>query len=60
MNLLNELYILKDEVMQTTEAEGKIKARNHIERLIKYEEEKENFPIPEWLTIQAKNIGADE
>jgi hypothetical protein len=59
MNMIKELEALRDEVMAISGIEGKIKARNHIERLIRQEKEKDNFPIPEWLTIKAEDIGAD-
>lgn len=59
MNIIKELESLKAEVMAIPGGaiEGKIKSRNHIEKILK--ELKKEIEVPSWVTIQAKDIGAD-
>lgn len=61
MNIINELEALKDEVLTIHDTADKVKARGHINEIIKglKETEKGRFEVPEWVTIQAKDIGAE-
>ncbi len=56
MNIIKELESLRDEVMSINGAEDKVRARNHIDRLIA-ENQKKDFEVPEWLTVKAEGIG---
>ena len=56
MNMIKELEALRDEVMSINGAEDKVRARNHIDRMIK-ESQKKDFEVPVWLTIKAEGIG---
>lgn len=59
MNIINELEALKDEVLTIHDTGDKVKARGHINEIIKglKENEKGRFEVPEWVTIQAEEIG---
>ncbi len=57
MNITKELEILRNEVIAINGADSKRKARVHIDMMLK--ELKKEIEIPEWVTIQPKNIGAD-
>ena len=56
MNMIKELETLRDEVIAINGAEDKVKARNHIDRLIA-ENQKKDFEVPVWLTVKAEGIG---
>lgn len=62
MNIVTKLENLKNSVMDMKEIDlkSRIKVRNLISELItEVKEEEKGIEIPEWVTIQPKNIGAD-
>ena len=62
MSIITKLENLKNSVMDMKEIDlkSRIKVRNLISELItEVKEEEKGIDVPEWVTIQAKNIGAD-
>lgn len=61
MNITKELESLKGLVMdrKSIDLTDRIYIRGLINEILAEAKEEEKFEVPEWVTIQPKNIGAD-